>query len=134
MQEQNEGDPLDQLIIDSAQVNRKQLFELLHRRVWLDPAAQRVILDQGVRQRSLQEQILLALLGRKALALKVEEHEVQEAMSPKDLEGTLGAKGGSIRPALKRLADDGLILNVAGGYTVPTHVMDRLGEVFNTGE
>lgn len=132
---EKEGDPLDELVIDSGQIDRRRLVDLLRGRVWLDPQARRFVFDPGVRQSTtLQQRIILALLAQKALSLKVEGEELSDAMSPKDFETKLGEKGNSIRPAIKRLADEGLIFSVEGGYTVPAHVMDRLTEVLDNGE
>lgn len=133
---ETETDPLRALVIDAAQVNRQLLADLLRGRVWLDPSARRFVFEQGLRQcTTLQQRILLALIARKALSLLMEnEDDVQDRLTPKELETTLGEKGGSIRSAVKRLADDGLIFSSGGGYTVPAHVLDRLNPILSTGE
>lgn len=114
------SDPLARLVVDEHEVNRELLASVLAPLMTLDPTRGSFAFRIGVRD-GLQhsEVILAALLARKALVLL--DADVVEPVQPKELEDLTGIKGGSLRPALRRLSHEGVVRKVEGGYTVPSH-------------
>ncbi len=112
-----QADPLQALVVDTRQVNRDALAGILKGRVVLDLELETVNIVREARDPiSARHAVLLALLGRKAMSLL--KSEVVDAISPKELEEITGVKGNTIRPIVRRLADEGLIVRRPKGYTV----------------
>ena len=111
------GDPLLELVADTREINRGRLKDLLKGRVWIDRETETVHLVPEERsERDAKRSVLLALLGQKALALLVPEQV--DAITPKALEEVTGLKGNTVRPLLKRLAQDRWIVRRAEGYAI----------------
>src|SRR5690554_2878862 len=98
------SDPLNRLVVDTAEVNRELLASLLEDKVVIDPGKGTFSFRFGVRERlGNQGVVIAALLAQKALILM--GASVAEPMMPRELEATTGIKGGTLRPILKKLAD-----------------------------
>lgn len=112
-------DPLARLVVDQQEVDRGLLATVLQPHVALDLNREAFSFRRGSRSSLKNAQVVLVtLLARKALVLL--GAEMEEPLTPKELESLTGMKGGSIRPALKTLADDGAIRrDEAGRYFVP---------------
>jgi DNA-binding MarR family transcriptional regulator len=120
-----EPDPLRALVVDTRQISREKLAEILKDKVLLDLQTETFMLVSEVRAHSTGRQaVLLSLLARKALSLLQED--VVDAMSPKDLAAVTGMKGSTIRPILKRLTDEGLIVRRPEGYAVHVSAFARV--------
>jgi hypothetical protein len=112
------GDPLMGLVADTRQINRDRLAELLKGRVWLDLDTATVhIVPEERTEKGAKRAVLLALAGQKALSL-LKPEKVVDAMSPKVLEEVTGLKGNTVRPLLKRLSEEGLIVRRTEGYAI----------------
>ena len=121
------GDPLMELVADTRQINRDRLKEMLLGRVWLDIDTATVHLVREERnENGSKEAVLLALLGQKALSLLKPEKAV-DAMTPKVLEEVTGLKGNTVRPLLKRLSEDGLIVRRMEGYAIHNAALHLVG-------
>ena len=111
------ADPLQALVVDTQQISRDRLAELLQGKVWLDLQTASVHLVPEARTKmGARPAVLLALLGKKALSL-LKGDEV-DAMSPKDLAEVTGLKGNTVRPLLMRLGEEGYVIRRAKGYAV----------------
>jgi len=112
------GDPLMELVADTQKINRDRLKEMLLGRVWLDidTATVHLVPEEG-NEKGSKEAVLLALLGQKALSL-LKPEKVVDAMTPKVLEEVTGLKGNTVRPLLKRLSEEGLIVRRMEGYAI----------------
>jgi len=127
------ADPLLELVVDTKQINREKLAELLKGKVLLDLRSDTFLLQQEARTRSSARQVvLLSLLAEKALSLLKEG--LADALSPSELTIVTGLKGGTIRPVLKRLADEGLIVRVQQGYTVHNSAFARVAIALSNAE
>jgi hypothetical protein len=123
----SESDPLRELVMETRRIDRQRLADLLRGRAWLDLEARTVVLDVSVRQKAtVSRRIAVALLARKALSLLLDDEQEPDGLTPRELETLTGAKGGSIRPALKQLAEEGAIRKVGERYTVPAHGLDLI--------
>src|SRR2546428_3538534 len=114
----DKDDPLMELVADTRQINRDRLAELLKGRVWLDLDTATVhIVPEERTERGAKRAVLLALAGQKALSL-LKPEKVVDAMSPRVLEEVTGLKGNTVRPLLKRLTEEGLVVRRMEGYTI----------------
>jgi len=110
-------DPLRALVVDAQRFNREKLAEVLSGRVWLDLQTASIHLaPEGRPSLSSVKAVLLALLGQKALSLL--DEKVSDAMPPKVLEEVTSLKGNTLRPLLKRMREEGLIVKREQGYAV----------------
>jgi len=110
-------DPLRALVVDAQRFNREKLAEVLKGRVWLDLQTASVHLAPEARPSlSSVKAVLLALLGQKALSLL--DEKLSEAMSPKVLEEVTGLVGNTVRPVLKKLREEGLVVRREQGYAI----------------
>ncbi len=122
-----EGDPLMELVADTRKINRDRLKEMLLGRVWLDIDAATVhLVPEERNEKGSKEAVLLALLGQKALSL-LKPEKVVDAMTPKVLEEVTGLKGNTVRPLLKRLSEEGLIVRRMEGYTIHNTALHLVG-------
>ena len=120
-----EADPLRALVVDTRQISREKLAEIPKDKVMLDLQTNSFMLVSEVRSHSTGRQaVLISLLAQKALSLLQED--VVDAMSPKDLAAASGMKGSTIRPILKRLTSDGLIVRRPEGYAVHVSAFARV--------
>ncbi len=121
------GDPLLDLVADTRKINRDRLKEMLLGRVWLDTDTATVhLVPEERNQKGAKEAVLLALLGQKALSL-LKPEKVVDAMTPKVLEEVTGLKGNTVRPLLKRLSEEGLIVRRMEGYTIHNAALHLVG-------
>lgn len=128
-----EADPLRALVVDTRQINRERLAEILRGKVFLDLETETFLLVSEERARiSAYQAVLLSLLARKALSLLKEG--VVDAMSPKDLAAATGAKGNTIRPILKRLTSKGLVIRRPEGYTIHVSAFARVAFALTNSE
>lgn len=110
------ADPLDELVANTREISREQVVAMLRGKVLLDIEARTFVISPEARARmSARGVMLVALLGQKALALKTGAPDV---LLPKQIEALTGMKGGTVRPALRGLAEDGLVLNNGGAYSI----------------
>ena len=119
-----EADPLMALVVDTKQISREQLAQILKGRVLLDLQSDSFVLQPGAKARSNARQaVLLSLLAVKALSLL--KPSIPDILSPKELENVTDLRGGTIRPAVRRLTAEGLIVRRAEGYTIHSSALAR---------
>lgn len=125
-------DPLTRLIVDQAQANRELLARTLDGVIGLDPTAKKLVFAPHVRARFTARALVVAtLLGRKALSLLADSFS--EGAAPKELEEELGIAGGTLRPIVKRLTDDGLVVRSGRTYRIPNHLIEEAGRELQKG-
>lgn len=119
-------DPLDELVVDARSVDRDRLAQALKSWARIDPGENLIRFLPGAKDEATIKQLtLVALLAQKAIHLLKDEEE--EGLTPSELAHCTGAKGSSLRPELKKLADGGIVLKNSGGrYVVPAHSFDRV--------
>lgn len=125
-----EKDPLDDLFVDKAKLDRALLAKLIqpYIRLFGESGKAGVTTTPNWKALNVSQKIITYLLGRKALKLKGLLSEEEERCSPSEIENATGMKGGSIRPNLSKLADERLLQQENGKYWVPDYA---LGEIEN---
>lgn len=124
------ADPLQALVVDTRQISREKLAEILKGKVLLDLQTETFLLVSEARTHSTARQaVLLSLLAKKALHLLKEG--IVDAMPPKDVAAATALKSNTIRPVLKRLLDDGLIVRRREGYTIHVSGFARVAIALN---
>lgn len=128
MSDKQQGDPLERLRVDAGEVDRKRLSAMLDGLVLVDTEHGehgKVIYRNGVKDAASNPQLVtLTLLAQRAMHLL--DGRVPSTLRPGDIQALTGMPGGSVRSALKRLSDDGLVLRREEGYLVPSHAFDAL--------
>ena len=128
-----EADPLMALVVDTRQISREKLAEMLKGKVLLDLQTETFLLQPEAKARSSARQaVLLSLLARKALSLLKEG--LVDALSPKDLADLTGLKGNTIRPVVRRLSSEGLIVRRQEGYTIHGSALGRIAIALHDSE
>lgn len=127
MVDREETDPLDKLFHSGTSVDRTLLAGLLDKRIRIYPeeGAKGIVFE--IKSFTARHKILLYLLARKAMKLRDPSSLEGEEASPKEIETDLGINGGTVRPALRQLADDHLVrVNANSKYLVSNHDLDRI--------
>jgi len=125
-------DPLARLIVDHTQANRELLAKTLDGVLGVDPTMKAIVFAPNVRARfTARALVIAALLGRKALSLLADAFV--EGAATKDLEAELGISGGTLRPVVKRPAEDGLVIRRDGSYFIPNHLIEEAGRELQKG-
>lgn len=124
------ADPLSRLVVDQAEVNRELVAELLADRVTIDTSDATFAFKRQVRkQLNGAGVVMTALLAQKALVLL--GAEVNEALRPRELEALTGIRGGTLRPILKKLSDEGMVSRKTDGYVVPNTALEDAEYLLN---
>jgi len=123
-----EMDPLERLVRAREELlDRQFLASVLEGKVYLDRERGEAQFTAEGQRRPARQRILLYLLARKALkALKA--IAVEEA-KPREMEGPTGLKGGTLRPKLKVLHDEGIVVRSDAGYYIPVQNLETAAEV-----
>ena len=112
------ADPLDELVADTKSKSREKLRDILFGKVNLDTEGGFLILPEyRTGDRNARHVVLVALLAQLAVSLRSEGLSAA-ALTPKDIEKATALKGGTIRPALKRLKAKGLVVPEGKAYAV----------------
>ena len=117
---------LEDLLVDGAELDRALLSELLAAYVGIDAAATGIVPKQGWAGLGPDAKVLVYLLARKAMvALDAVDLEIEGAL-PKEIEESTGVKGGTLRPKLAGMKNEGVLAqDGAKRYFVPTHAVLR---------
>jgi hypothetical protein len=116
------NDPLEGLIVEGDDGMRTKLAAALKGRVGLEPArdAVHILSTNG----NARERVLLALLGRQALALY--QGVAPVGLLPKQIADMTGVAPGTVRPTLMHLSHDRIVVtDEQSGYTIPNVQVDR---------
>lgn len=124
------ANPLEELVVDGTQIDQEILASLLRPYVRLDKGRGRVMFLPGAQDGITNlQQVALVLLGQLALGELLEEPE-KAGLTPKDVAARTGIAGGSVRPVLKKLFDDGLLVQREdGAYEVAVHALERYRQI-----
>lgn len=138
MPEDEKNDPLDRLFVKERDLSdRKLLADTLL------PFATIYVLDTERFEVSLTDQgqqlpswkkLLVYFLAHKAIAIRAAKGDEKEGLTPKQLEEETEIPGGTIRPTLKKLSDEGLVRqDTAGAYFVPNRIVRRIRDLLIEG-
>jgi hypothetical protein len=122
-------DPLDKLIEDGNSLDRTLLADIVfpRARLYLDRGKYQIRFTPQGEKLTAGGKILVYLLARKALALKIEGEFIEEVV-PAEIEKATGIAGGTLRPTLRRLLDEKLIVQdgKGAGYFVPNWALNSI--------
>lgn len=122
-------EPLKRLVkAEEELLDRDLLARLLEGLVFVDLGRQKVLFTREAMRLNARKRVLLYLLGRKVLRA-LGGTEIVEEVRPRDMEGPTGLKGGTIRPRLKELRDEGIIAQGENGYYVPVYNLEAAASV-----
>jgi hypothetical protein len=124
-----ENDPLSALVIDTAEVAREELAEVLEPYLRLTREGE-LLLQPAFESLSARERLVAALLGFRAgelLGLRD-----GPGVSPQEIERLTGMAGGTVRPTLTQLLRQRLVAREDGQYLIPAHSIRRAAEVLPT--
>lgn len=123
--EKQSADALDDLFVNEEQrVSHELLRELLANFVQLTKEGKIEFLPDFSKLKNEQKMIVV-LLAKKALNLKL---GIEEAASPKEIQGITGLGVGTVNPTLTSLSAKRLVSNANGEYKVPNYILTRLKE------
>jgi len=132
--DQSATDPLESLLIDSAQVNRAEIANALQDLVAIDSNTGAVVFRHGSKRLGAREKVLAYLLGRKVSYL-LDKIEVEGA-TPKTIIEETGIASGTVHPTLKGLREDRLVSKDAdGGYLLEQQqISDAIAKIGKQGD
>lgn len=132
MAESAESDPLRQLLVDAAAIDRDAIAKVLIGKVEIDAESGRLVLSPGYGSLDAARKVLCVLLARKAaLLLKLSE---DEAVTNAEMMQLSGLVPGTVAPMLKRLRELRLVAQDSQkAYLVP-NVQLRHALAFMSGE
>jgi len=124
-----EQDPLSDLLLDAAEVDRARLARALRDILGVDTESGCVVPKPGFSNLSTRNRVLAYLLGKKAAMLLGKAES--EAVSPKDIPGETGMPSGTVYPKLKELREARLVSQTeSSAYYVASHqILKALGEL-----
>lgn len=122
-------DPLSELLLDAAEIDRARLARTLHDILGIDTESGRVVLKPGFNQLSARNKMLAYLLGRKAAMLLGKADT--EATAPKDITLETGIPSGTVNPKLSELRKDHLVSQTESSeyYVAPHQLLQAIDEL-----
>ncbi len=111
-------DPLNELLIDSAAVDREAIVVALRNYIGIDTTSRNVVTKDAFTALSARQKIVALLLGAKARFLL---GSGSEALTPAEIASSSGVPPGTVRPTLRALARQHVISNNHEGYSVAHH-------------
>jgi hypothetical protein len=105
--EVNSNDPLRELLVDAAQVDRERIARVLKGRVSIDSTSGSLLLLPGYRRLNAHRKILAVLLARKAAVL-LNVADI-DALTNKEVTELTGLRPGTAAPGLKDLKEMHLV-------------------------
>lgn len=115
---------LKDLVSDKSSVNEETIEKILKGRVRYDPMGHEIILTKEGRSLAAVNRALLVVVANEGWVY-VDESETT-GLKPKQISDITGIKGGTLRPALRDLADENLVHSDSGAYRI---VAGNLNEI-----
>ena len=130
----NGEDPLRELLVDAAEVDRRQIATTLKGRVGIDSKTGRLQLLPGYNQLDARRKVLAVLLARKAAFLL--EITDDDALTNKEVTEITGLAAGTAAPSLKSLRELRLVSQGDGkAYFIPNaHLLDVIRFIAGEGQ
>ncbi len=117
---------LEDLLVDEEQLNEELLANTVGEYVNIGKDSGDLIPDEAYNDLTAREKVVVALLAQKARSeLDMAE---EEWLSPSDLSELSGVKKGTIYPAVRDLADDGVARDKDGEYMIPSVKVEEAKE------
>lgn len=81
----------------------------------------KILPNEKFRQLPLRLRILVYLTGKRGLKFIIEEENANIIADNAELEKVLGVKGNTLRPQIKKLRDEGLLVTEKAMHTISDH-------------
>lgn len=120
----DEADPLDDIFVDSEEMDRELLADILRPYVTIGDAGNQLYTTDAYDDLTSKEKILVALTAQRAML----ERDVADSavLGPSELSDISRVKVGTVKPAVRDLADEGLIQDDEDGYSVSAPLLQRV--------
>lgn len=127
-----DDDPLRELLLDAAEVDRTAIAGALKGRIGIDSKSGRLVLSPGFNSLDSRRKVLAVLLARKAAhLLKLAD---QETIGHRHIVEVSGLPSGTVAPALKSLREARLVAqDDAKAYYVPASQINAAVAVVASG-
>ena len=125
-------DPLDQLFIDSEQVEqaqREELAKLILPYAAINRQTGEVYLKPTSDELTAKQKITLYLLCRLALSARPDT-SLPKYVSPKEIERAISIPGGTIRPKLSQLVEEKIVSRSGEGYRISPTDLERVKPIW----
>lgn len=121
-------DPLDDLFVNENEtLSNETIKEILIEHVQLTPEGKMFLLP-AFNKLTNEKKMLVLLLAKKALKIK---KNLEEGLTPKELQEVSGLGTGTVSPTLTTLFEKRFVTKVDGKYLIPNFAVHRIKELFN---
>lgn len=117
------ADPLQALLVDETEIAREELASGLSPFVRLTSSGA-LVLEPSFEALGARQKVLCALLALKALHLL--ELREKPTAGPAEISSASGIPSGTVKPRLRELASDRLVIADGGRYEIPNHALRRV--------
>jgi len=125
------SDEFDELFVKEVEFNKKELVETLKPFIQLSEKGE--FLPSGAFAKlKANAQILIYCATRKIL--KTRELIQDEGATPGEISKMTGLPDGTVKPAVRKLADERLLRGENGKYVLPNHAVSRVKSVIDKKE
>lgn len=111
--------PLDDLVVDEAEFSEEMLETTLEPFVRFTKGDGSLVLQPSVAELTSKQQITVILLAQ--MAKKALDLADTEWIAPADIADESGIKAGTIYPAVRALAEQGIVEGKDGEYRIPPY-------------
>ncbi len=122
--EENNENPLKELLISQTEFNRGELLEVLRNFIRVDIETGQIIPISDYAYLTTWQQIVVMLLGTKAL--KALGKRDGETMSPKELSEMSGINYNSVRSYLSQLCAKKMVAKASSEYYIPNYNIEKI--------
>jgi hypothetical protein len=128
----SESDPLDEIFVDSEDMDRELIANILRLYVQIGDEAGQLYPTDEYAELKAEAKVLIALVARRAMA----ERDVVDSavLSVSDLSSLSNVKEGTVKPNVRSLAEEGLIRDDDDGYSVAAPQLHRISSYFDPDE
>lgn len=122
----SEDSSLEDLLVDEKQLNEELLANTVGEYVSIGRGGGDLIPNELYQDLTSRKKVVVALLAQKA-RFELEMAE-DEWLAPSELSELCGVKKGTIYPAVRDLADEGVVRDEDGAYMIPSVKVEQAKE------
>jgi Mn-dependent DtxR family transcriptional regulator len=124
------GDPLQDLFVDGAEIDRKLLASLLRDYIGIDSKTFKPVFKGGFHDLDAKTKLLNYLLYKKALSVTGKISREEESEKPKEISKVTGVNYNSTRSYLSQLRTAGLVdMEEGGSYFIPGYSLPKIASL-----
>lgn len=114
---------------DSAKLSEEQIESIIAGRVKYDPQRGRIVFLPDAKNLSSEKRILLYMVALRGWEFVVGTDTPLYSAKPQKIGQDTGVRGGTARPILKNLADNGVLVSHHGSYEAPAHNLQMIADI-----